>query len=679
MSTSSFPTYNSTTTSNSQVSKQVTSDLTANADNNQEANINSSSCTNSSSANSSSTSSSYPVVTSTRVQQILIQDQANAKTNTQKQQQDNLTTQQLSDNQQLKPSFEQVHPSGKAIKQYTSSQDTYVQMPHAASNQESFRQQFYRQNEQESQEEFDASLEDQVNPTSKHEVGVTVDLNPAKVPVINTPLNQQQIHLKQQRLAARNSNLENTSNINADQQDSAATASTTNNSTLAATKTTSVNSTSSYDVVTPHQRALQSKLPSAYFMVILLSIVSITPGLANTSFNPAIMEVASHYHVSLEKIQALSATYFLGLGCGQLIWGPLTDRFGRRKSIFACTILACLINFLFINTQTYAQLQTARFFQGVIFSCFGLLPTAVLRDSYSARNFIIYNSWVMILFLLAPAFAPLFGGYILISLGWQCIFTILSAICVVGLLFYWMKIPETLDPSRRQPINPLKILKNYYTILSNLKSLLCLLLGGLLAVVIFAWTALCSALLINDYHIAPQNIGYYSIFPVIFTIIANKLNGSLVKKYNPQQILVTSTLIQTIFSVINLIVAWYFLGAIGLVVAQTLNALFTGFQNANLVSIYLMDYSHMVGTASSLFLSLRTIIPSILIFAISFAPRNMGTTFLYFDGAVIVFSFLVVLLFNRLYPAPGARMHKLRMKAIKYHKRQMQARFGNAQ
>ncbi|RIY33368.1 hypothetical protein CJP74_01925 [Psittacicella melopsittaci] len=434
---------------------------------------------------------------------------------------------------------------------------------------------------------------------------------------------------------------------------------------------------SSYDVVTPHQKALQKKLPSAYFMVILLSIVSITPGLANTSFNPAILEIASEYNVSLAKIQALAATYFLGLGCGQLLWGPFTDRFGRKKSIIICTLLAVLINFIFINTQTYGQLQTARFFQGVVFSCFGLLPTAILRDSYSARNFIIYNSWVMILFLLAPAFAPLFGGYVLIALGWKWIFNILSAICVLGLLCFLRKIPETLDPSRRQPINPRAIIKNYATILTNFKSLLCLSLGGLMAVVIFAWTALCSALLINDYGISPQNLGYYSIFPVIFTIIANKLNGTLVKQHSPQKILVLSTIIQVLCASVNFIVAFYFLGPIGLVVAQTFNALFTGFQNANLVSIYLMDYSNMVGTASSLFLSLRTIIPSILIFFISFEPRYMGKTFLFFDAAVIFVGFAIVLLFNRLYPAPGARMHALRIKAIKLQKKQMQARFGS--
>ncbi|RIY38566.1 MFS transporter [Psittacicella gerlachiana] len=434
---------------------------------------------------------------------------------------------------------------------------------------------------------------------------------------------------------------------------------------------------SSYDVVTPYQKSLQKKLPSAYFMVILLSIVSITPGLANTSFNPAIMEIASEYQVSLANIQALSATYFLGLGCGQLLWGPLTDRFGRKKSIITCTLLAVLINFIFINTQTYEQLQTARFFQGVIFSCFGLLPTAVLRDSYSARNFIIYNSWVMILFLLAPAFAPLFGGYVLISLGWKWIFNILSAICVFGLLCFLTKIPETLDPTRKQPINPVAIAKNYFTILKNFKSLLCLSLGGLMAVVLFAWTALCSALLINDYHISPQNIGYYSIFPVIFTIIANKLNGSLVKYHSPQKILVYSTLLQAVCAGANFLVAFYFLGPIGLVIAQTLNALFTGFQNANLVSIYLMDYSHMVGTASSLFLSIRTIIPSILIFIISFEPRYMGKTFLFFDAAVIFVGLFIALLFNYLYPAPGARMHALRIKAIKLHKKQMQARFGS--
>ncbi|RIY31552.1 hypothetical protein CKF54_06445 [Psittacicella hinzii] len=431
---------------------------------------------------------------------------------------------------------------------------------------------------------------------------------------------------------------------------------------------------SNYDVISTHQRALQKKLPPAYFIVILLSLVSITPGLANTSFNPAILEVAQDYHVSLAQIQTLSATYFLGLGFGQLIWGPITDRFGRRNSLIACTLLAVLINFIFINTQTFGQLQVARFCQGVIFSCFGLLPTAILRDSYSARNFIVYNSWVMILFLMAPAFAPLLGGYVLVALGWRWIFTILSAICIFALLCFLVKIPETLDKKRRQSINPVAIIKNYATILSNVKSLLCLFLGGLMAVVIFAWTALCSAILVSDYQIAPYQIGYYSIIPVIFTILANRLNGSLVKRFNPQKILVSATLLQTVFCAVNFAVAFYFLGPIGLVIAQTCNALFTGFQNANLVSIYLMDYNHMVGTASSLFLSIRTIIPSIIIYLISMEPRYMGKTFLFLGIGVIVAGLITVLIFNYLYPAKDSR---IRTNAISLHKKELQTRFGS--
>lgn len=422
---------------------------------------------------------------------------------------------------------------------------------------------------------------------------------------------------------------------------------------------------SSYDIVTPYQAQLQKRVPSAHFMVILLAAVSIIPGLANTAFNPAILEVAHDYQTNEAAVQALSSHYFLGLGLGQLLWGPLTDRFGRRKTLIAASILAVTINFIFINTTTYGQLELARLLQGLIFSCFGLLPTAVLRDTYSARSFVIYNSWVMILFLLAPAFAPLMGGFILITLGWRWIFTTISGIAVISMLLFLARIPETQDPARVQPINPVKILKNYYTILTNPKSALCLLSGGLISVVIFSWTALCTAILVSDYGVAPEHIGYYSIGPVIFTIIANKVNGTLVKKYSPQSIVVWASVIQTVLAVTNLAVAFYFLGPIGLVIAQTVNALFTGFQNGNMISLYLMEYSQMVGTASSLYLSVRTIVPAILIYYIAFLPRYEGKTFLFFDAAAIMTTLVVVLIFDYLYPQYSKKVARIRAKVQK--------------
>lgn len=421
----------------------------------------------------------------------------------------------------------------------------------------------------------------------------------------------------------------------------------------------------SFDMVTPYQQELQKRLPSAEFIVVLLSLLSLTTGLANTSFNPAILQVAEDYSVTANDIQAISSHYFMGLGVGQLLWGPLTDRFGRKKIVLIAGVLAVLINVIFISTQTYEQLTTARFFQGVIFSAFGLLPTAILRDMFSARDFVIYNSWVMMLFLLAPAFAPMLGGFVLISLGWRWIFTIVSCICVLGVILYMLRIPETQDPEKKQPINPVKIIKNYWSIITNFQSFLSLLIMGGIALVLFSWTALNSAILINDYGIEPEHFWMYSIIPVLFGIVTNKINGNLVRKYNPQQILVWATVVQVLFAAVNFVVAFWFLGPWGIVIAQISNSLFTGFQNGNNMSIFLLKYPHIVGTASSLILSCRVLIPAGLLYFVSHLPRENGVTFLYFDAAMILLTCSLVVLYNLLYPVAGAKIHALRVRTAK--------------
>lgn len=177
--------------------------------------------------------------------------------------------------------------------------------------------------------------------------------------------------------------------------------------------------------------------------------------------------------------QLIITVFLLGTGLGQLISGPISDTYGRKIVLCTGISLFILASIAAIITSDFLMLLIARFIQGLGISAPRSAGTAMVRDLYNGRKLARVISLAMMIFVLAPAIAPLLGQFLMISFGWRSIFT---ACTVAGLIaFVWLVIrqEETLIVENRQPFLISNLMQGYKTTFTNKRVIISTLVQAL--------------------------------------------------------------------------------------------------------------------------------------------------------------------------------------------------------
>ena len=170
--------------------------------------------------------------------------------------------------------------------------------------------------------------------------------------------------------------------------------------------------------------------------------------------------------------QLIVIVYLLGNGFAQLFFGPIVDRFGRKRVILLALCGYILGSFLSTIASTFTMLLAARAFQGIATAATRVAAIALVRDMSSGRRMSQVMSLAITIFMAAPILAPGFGQVIL-SVGgpWRAIFAALLVYGIVLLVWIWIRLPETFTADKIVPLNPKRILQGYATFLTNRMSI----------------------------------------------------------------------------------------------------------------------------------------------------------------------------------------------------------------
>jgi DHA1 family bicyclomycin/chloramphenicol resistance-like MFS transporter len=139
-------------------------------------------------------------------------------------------------------------------------------------------------------------------------------------------------------------------------------------------------------------------------------------------------------------------TFMFGMSIGQLIWGPLADRFGRRRPLLLGLTLFVLATTVAATAQSFTQLLAARFLQGIGGSVGRIIVTAIVRDLFVGREMARVMSIVMMVFILVPILAPSVGQVVILVGTWRWLFAVLLAASLLSLVWAWSRLPETQPP-----------------------------------------------------------------------------------------------------------------------------------------------------------------------------------------------------------------------------------------
>ena len=267
-------------------------------------------------------------------------------------------------------------------------------------------------------------------------------------------------------------------------------------------------------------------------LLLILGALSAFGPLAVDFYLPSFPALAAAFEVDVEQVQQSLAVYFIGLACGQLIYGPLADRYGRRGpllfgvALFVLSSLACAL------APSLDALIVARLAQA-LGGCAGMVVSrAVVRDLCEPRDAAKVFSQLMLVMGVAPILAPLAGGLLLRLFGWQSIFyclTLFSALVGLG-LYRWL--PETLP--REGPRLALRgSLGRYLSLLRDREFMAFALAGGLSMAGMFAYVAGSPFVFIQLYGVPAEHYGWLFGANAVGFILTAQLNSWLMRFRGP--------------------------------------------------------------------------------------------------------------------------------------------------
>ncbi|WP_068825503.1 multidrug effflux MFS transporter [Pseudomonas sp. BMS12] len=270
----------------------------------------------------------------------------------------------------------------------------------------------------------------------------------------------------------------------------------------------------------------------SFRILLILGALSAFGPMAIDFYLPSFPALARAFATDVEHVQLSLASYFAGVALGQLIYGPLADRFGRRKPLLVGVTLFVLASLACALAQSLEWLIVARFVQA-LGGCAGMvISRAVVRDLCdplaSAKAF----SKLMLVMGVAPILAPLGGGILLRLFGWESIFhglMLFGALCLFGVLLW---LPETRSPAL--PVQPLSgALGRYWGLLRDPLLIGHGLTGGVAMAGMFAYISGSPFVFIELYGVSAENYGWLFGMNAAGFILTAQFNGWLLRHHGP--------------------------------------------------------------------------------------------------------------------------------------------------
>lgn len=328
----------------------------------------------------------------------------------------------------------------------------------------------------------------------------------------------------------------------------------------------------------------------------LMSFASISTDL----YLPALPAMGESLHADAGSVELTISGYLIGFSVGQLFWGPIGDRYGRRLPITLGLLLfivgsaGCALSTSVPMMIGWRMVQAAGACANVV------LSRAMVRDLYVGHQAARMLSVLMTVMAIAPLIGPSVGGLILHVASWQAIFW---ALVGVGLATLWAltHLPETLPAERRNPQSIVAAFLGYGQLLRQPRLLAYAGAGGSFYGAMFAYVAGTPVAYISHHHVSPQQYGLLFALGIVGIMLANQINARLVRRFGIDRLIRFGAVLACVAGVAASLVAGHDWGGLwGLVLPLFFFASATGFIVANAIVGALDSYPERAGSVSAL-------------------------------------------------------------------------------
>jgi DHA1 family bicyclomycin/chloramphenicol resistance-like MFS transporter len=344
------------------------------------------------------------------------------------------------------------------------------------------------------------------------------------------------------------------------------------------------------------------KKEKSYFHVILiLGLLTAIGPFSIDMYLPAFPAIAKGLNTSVAQVMLSLSSFFIGISAGQLVYGPMLERFGRKKPLYVGLIIYLLASAGCAFTQSVSALIAFRFLQA-LGSCAGLVTSrAMVRDLFEVKDNAKVFSALMLVVAVSPIIAPTVGGYVTAALGWRYVFAVLMMVdaAVLVAVFYLLPESKAADPSHS--LRPMAVTKNFVSILFHPQFYIYALTGAVAASGLYAYISGSPQVFIELFGVNEKQYGWIFAIIALGIISTSQINTFILRKYHSEKIIPLALIVQSAIGVTLAMIAYFHESELYSTIALIfLYVSCQGFIFPNASALTLAAFGHNAGNASAL-------------------------------------------------------------------------------
>ena len=285
---------------------------------------------------------------------------------------------------------------------------------------------------------------------------------------------------------------------------------------------------------------------------VVLGLLAAVGPFAIDMYLPALPAIAADLGASTAATQMTLMVFFISFGVAQLIYGPLSDMWGRKPPLYFGLALFGLAGIGCGLAPSIEWLIFFRFIQGVGAAAVAVIPRAVIRDLHTGPEATRLMALVMLVFSVSPILAPLFGSAIIVPFGWRAVFVAVTVVSGIALVMLWALLPETRPASERIAGNLGSVMRAYGRLMVDAKFQGLTFIGGLGMASFFAFLASSSFVYIGHFGLTPTQYSLAFSVNAVGFIGASQFAATLGQRFGMGRMLTAAVTVYLVMSLILL-------------------------------------------------------------------------------------------------------------------------------
>jgi len=338
-----------------------------------------------------------------------------------------------------------------------------------------------------------------------------------------------------------------------------------------------------------------------FHLVLILGLLSAIGPFSIDMYLPAFPAIAESLHSTVAHVTLSLSSFFIGISAGQLLYGPLLDRFGRKKPLYIglCAYLVASVGCaLAASADALIVLRLLQALGG----CVGMVASrAMVRDLFEVKENAKIFSLLMLVVAVSPIIAPTLGGYVTAALGWRYVFIVLILIVAFIIVAIYFFLPESKKPDPNFSLKPKPIINNFIAVIKQPQFFTYAFTGAIAAAGLYAYIGGSPYVFMEIFKVSEKQYGWIFALIAMGLIGSSQLNSVMLKNYKSEQIIKVALICQSITGIILFITTLF--GWIELFSTIFLIFIFLccqGFTFPNSSALSLAPFSHNAGSASAL-------------------------------------------------------------------------------